>query len=196
MVAGTRRSRAAWVLVLVAMLTSALGVSAVATSASPVRPVWASALGPGVVVLPPAPAASGHGSPGAAYQGVVDAIERRNLELMCQYFQPSFQAVCRRGFKDGMGSSTPSFKNFALGYTAVEGKQALVGWTGTSCVPTQHPLCLTNVNPAALFVSHHTFKVLWAQAIASATSNQNINNYALTPSVKVGTRWYTYLPAS
>jgi len=71
-----------------------------------------------------------------------------------------------------------------------------VGWTGTSCVPNQHPLCLTNVNPAALFVNHHTFKVLWAQAIASATSDQNINNYALTPSVKVGTRWYTYLPAS
>jgi hypothetical protein len=196
MATGKRRTRAIRVLVLAGILISTLGEPAVATSANPASTAWASALGPGVVVFPPAPAAAGHESPGAAFQGVVDSVAKRDMELACQYFEPSFQALCRRGFKDGMGSNTPSFKNFALGYTVVEGKQALVGWTGTSCVPTQHPLCVTNVNPAALFVRHHTFKVLWAQAIASATSDQNINNYALTPSVKVGTLWYAYLPAS
>jgi hypothetical protein len=144
MVAGTRRSRAMRVLVLAGILISTFGEPAVATSASPASTAWASALGPGAVVFPPAPAAAGHGSPGAAFQGVVDSLAKRNMELACPYFEPSFQALCRRRFKDGLGSNTPRFKNVALGYTVVEGKQALVGWTGTSCVPNQHPLCLTN----------------------------------------------------
>jgi hypothetical protein len=57
------------------------------------------------------------------------------MELACPYFEPSFQALCRRGFKDGLGSNTPSFKNFALGYTAVEANRH--SWAGPGQVAYQ-----------------------------------------------------------
>jgi len=126
-------------------------------------------------------------------RGLVDALARRNLELACPYFQPSVQALCRRAFKTP-DPSVGTFKNFALGYSVVDGKQALVGWTGTSCVPNEKPTCVSNKNPAAVFSSGRKFKTLWAQAVAAAVSNGQANDYGPIPCVKVGSRWYDYLP--
>ena len=52
----------------------------------------------------------------------------------------------------------PTVKNFAIGYIAVDGKQALVGSTGIFCVPDEKPRCVPNHDPAAILASGKSFK--------------------------------------
>ena len=81
---------------------------------------------------------------------------------------------------------------FSLGYVAVDGDRALVGFTGTVCQPGQHPECVTNRDPAAIFSTAKPFATLWTESIASA--NSPILSYALTPCMRISGRWYLYSP--
>jgi hypothetical protein len=47
-------------------------------------------------------------------------------------------------------SYLPIFKNVKLGYTAIDGDKALIGFTGTVCVLELSPSCFTNNDPAAI----------------------------------------------
>lgn len=85
----------------------------------------------------------------------------------------------------------PTMKSFALGYVAVHGRKALVGSTGTSCIPGQQPACVSNANPAAILDSGKSFSALWTESIAA--SNSTVNTYSLAPCVKIGGRWYVFV---
>jgi hypothetical protein len=157
-------------------------------------PGWAKSLGAGVVVVPPEHTAAGHGSPGAAIQGFVSALDGRQLNLWCSYYEPSFQAGCRANAAKFVATSMPIFKNFALGYVAIDGNQALVGSTGTDCAANFKPRCSSNQSPAAIFSTGRTFKVLWAQTVAAYSSTANV--YSLDLCIKISGRWYSYVPPS
>ncbi len=154
---------------------------------------WARALGTGVTVLPPARATSDNESPGAAYQGDLYALAAGNILLGCRYIQPSVQGVCRQA-NSGPTTSVPyseTIKNFAIGYVAIDGKHALVGYTGTFCISDEKPRCMTNTNPAALLSAGKSFKALWAQSVADESIDANF--YSLGPCVENGGKWYFYL---
>lgn len=155
------------------------------------RPGWAKALGAGVAALPPAHASPGHGSPGSPVAGEVLALNEGKPEETCQYFQISFQAQCRKSLARMPAGDIPSVKNFAIGYIAVDDKEALVGSTGIFCVPTEKPRCVPNHNPASIFSSGKSFKALWVESIAS--SNSSSNTYSLVTCEEVGGSWYVYI---
>jgi len=153
-------------------------------------PSWAPALGPDVTVTAPARVAPGHGSPGAAIAGLFAAISARRYAAACGYVEPAGQAACRAS--EAEPASQQSARNAAIGYVAVHGDQALVGSTGTFCVPAERPRCFTNTDPAALLSGGKSFGTLWAQADRATSSNV----YKLAPCVKIGGRWYLHLPSS
>ena len=47
-------------------------------------------------------------------------------------------------------------------------------------------MCLTNVDPSAIFSAGNTFTTLWAQTVNPASSHA----YTLLPCVEVGGKWY------
>ncbi len=85
-------------------------------------------------------------------------------------------------------------RNFALGYVAIDGNEALVGSTGTSCSPDAKPTCESNDDPAAIFTEAKPFPELWTESVAATLSTTN--SYQLIPCVKVGNKWYVYDPAA
>jgi hypothetical protein len=89
---------------------------------------------------------------------------------------------------------TTSRQNFALGYVAVDGDEALVGVTGMFCASNQTPACMSNVDPAAIFSEAKPFSELWAESVAADASTSTAYSYSLAPCVKVGTQWYVYNP--
>jgi hypothetical protein len=155
---------------------------------------WTKTLGAGVVVVPPEHTVAGHSSPGAALQGFVSALDNRQLKLWCSYYEPSFQASCSSNAASYIAANKPIFKNFALGYVAIDGNHALVGSTGTDCLATGKPKCSSNHNPAAVFATGLTFKALWAKTVAAYSSTANV--YSLDLSIKIGGSWYNYVPSS
>src|SRR5580692_2921352 len=98
-------------------------------------PSWAAALGSGVTVMPPASVSPGLGSPQAAVTGDVENIESGQFTADCAYVEPDEQADCTSSLASigpsAMASAAGTAKNFAIGYTAVDGNEALVGTTGT-----------------------------------------------------------------
>jgi hypothetical protein len=178
-------ARAALLACGIAGLLSAVGCS------SSSQPSWASALGPSVTIVGPASVTSGQGSPGAAVQGLFAAIGAKHYKAECPYFQPSVQAECNSVPVAEMSKDEPYFKNVGIGYVAIDGDKALVGTTGTFCVPNEKPACFTNNDPAAIFSGNKdSFGTLWtAQDKASNTSSDD-NVYTLAPCVKVGGKWY------
>ena len=150
-------------------------------------------MGAGVVVTAPAAAAPGHDSPGAAMDGYVSALNARTLTRACRYFPPSAQAACRAEMAMARsGSSLPTIRDFALGYVAVDGDRALVGATGTFCLPDQTPACSSNDDPAAIFSAGKPFSELWAESVAADNATTTTNSYSLAPCVEVGNKWYIY----
>jgi hypothetical protein len=147
---------------------------------------WQQALGAGVTVTEPATPAPGLGSPGAAAHGALTVLTAAG----CRYYQPSAQAECRRLIAEVPGGSIGTATGFRLGYVAVDGDRAIVGFTGTECLPGQHPRCYTNRDPAAIFSTAQSFATLWTESVASV----NVFIYSLTPCVRIGGRWYAYLP--
>jgi hypothetical protein len=94
----------------------------------------------------------------------------------------------------GLTASGVSYTNFALGFIAIKGTQALVGTRGTDCEPNVTPRCVTNSDPAAIFASSKSFDDLYSESVASQASPGHA--YALIPCVQVASRWYVFLPAS
>lgn len=127
--------------------------------------------------------------------GVVKALSAGPITDFCKYEQPSQQSSCRSTFgqvtKSEVASQLPTFKNFALGYLAIDGTKALIGVTGTICVPNQKPSCYANKNPAAILDSGKPFATLWRQAVAAPA-----NVYSLSPAIEVDGSWYAYTSTS
>jgi hypothetical protein len=163
-----------------------------ASSASSAQPSWAKALGSGVTVTSPSSMAPDAGSPGAVIIKVEKYLRAGKYSKFCSVLQPSKQASCKTTFgsapASAFASAMPTFKNFVVGYTAIDGDKALVGTTGTVCTPSQTPKCDTNGDPAAIFSTGKSFAALWAQALAANASNTSA--YALLPIVKVNGTWY------
>ena len=171
-------------------------VSAFASSTShgisnTVAPSWVASLGRGVTITRPGTEpVLGTTSPGGVVEAEFAAIDGGHLAQGCAYFQPAVQAKCSAA---SAGATTPSVRDqLALGYIAVKGSQALVGIVGTDCQSEAHPKCITNRNPATFLSSRHTFKALYASAIASEASP--VHKYSLITCVQIGSQWYVFEP--
>ena len=127
--------------------------------------------------------------------GVVKAITTGPFIDFCKYEQPSEQSSFKSTFgqvtKTEVANQLPTFKDFALGYSAIDGTKALIGITGTICVPNQKPSCYTNKDPAAVLDSGKPFATLWSEAIAAPA-----NVYSLSPALEVNGSWYAYTASS
>jgi hypothetical protein len=183
------------------VVAAAIALALAGCSSGSSAPPWAAALGTGTTVTAPQSAAPGHGSPGAAVQGYVGgffhndiATYDKDVTAACGYLQPSAQSACTppSGTQPPSGTKLPYAQHEALGYIATHGKQALVGTTGTTCVPGSTPECETNNDPAAIFSSAKPFATLWSQAQAAVTSG--INSYALVPCIQINGQWYIDVP--
>ena len=97
----------------------------------------------------PQPESPGYGWPGQAVAGDLAELKAKNLLGTCSYMDPRTLATCKSQASQvpaGDSSELPYFTNAAIGYSAIDGAEALVGWTGTFCRPGQTPECLTNSN--------------------------------------------------
>jgi len=159
------------------------------------QPSWAKTLGSNVTIIAPGTAQAGNSTPPGVMAGVVKALTKGPIKDFCKYEQPSQQSACNSTFAQvtqaEAASQLPSFKNFALGYTAVDGTKALIGTTGTICVPNQKPSCFTNNDPAAILKSGKPFATLWTEAVAAPA-----NVYSLSPVIEVNGNWYAYTTSS
>jgi hypothetical protein len=167
-------------------LLAAAGCSSSSGSGS--QTSWSSALGSGVTVQAPAQVSAGTGSPAAAVEGVLSAVGSGQFAQECNYVEPSEQSACATGSAGFNASDSPSFKNVKIGYVAIDGTQALVGATGTFCVPNEKPECYTNNDPAAIFETKKSFSALWTQTNKTSTAN----TYSLAPCIEVSGQWYVY----
>jgi hypothetical protein len=151
---------------------------------------WARSLGSGVTVTGPGGASTASGAPGAVMQSVVNDLQEKQYSKLCDLYQASVQAECSTAFSSESSSAIatdmPTTKSFAVGYTAIDGDEALVGTTGTFCAPNQTPGCYTNNDPAAILDSGKSFATLWSQTASSSNSG----TYSLAPLVKVNGTWY------
>jgi len=157
-------------------------------------PAWAAALGPGVSVYAPASVPAGHGSPGGVVTAFIRDIEKfetgqLTAAAVCQYWPPSQQARCESAAgtapaSTGAAPSAPAIGNFAIGYAAIMGTRAIVGYTGTSCSGTP-PQCSGNSDPAAFFSSGKPFGILWEELVGGYGSS-----YRPVECIEVGGSWY------
>lgn len=157
-------------------------------SAGSAEPSWGKALGAGVTVIPPGSESPGYDSPAAAAEGLDAALKSGRLLPICKYYQPSEQSVCNETFSEPqavLANATPAFKNFGLGYIAIDGDTALIGTTGTTCYPG--PWCYTNNDPAAILDSGKSFGSLWDEALHAMFPSKA---YSLATAVKVNGSWY------
>jgi hypothetical protein len=169
---------------LAGLLLAAAGCS----SSSP--PPWAAALGTGVTIAGPATVAAGNGSPGAVLQGLNAALTDKRYLTECPYLEPGAQALCRKDFASASGGGGEYAKNTGIGYVAIDGDKALVGTTGTYCIPLLKPTCVTNNDPAAIFETNkEPFGTLWAEQ-NKLSNNLTANVYTLAPCVEIGGKWY------
>lgn len=113
---------------------------------------------------------------------MLSAFQSGQLSKACPYLTPSHQPNCEKSASQASPSETPSAKDAALGYIAIDGSQALVGTTGAFCASGQTG-CFTNSDPAALFSAGRSFSALWN---ASSTPTA----YSLTPCTKIDGKWY------
>ena len=150
----------------VAAIPVAATTRAAPASPAVALPAWARGLGAGVTVVAPATALPGNGTPGAALEGDMTALNRGKAVEACPYYPPSIQAECHAKLAGAPAADFPAIKGFALGYVAIDGDRALVGSTGTFCAPNQKPACSANSDPAAIFSAVKPFGTLWAEAIA------------------------------
>jgi hypothetical protein len=163
---------------------SAAASAAATATPSSIAPSWAPALGPGVTVVPPGTAAPGHGSPDAVLAGLFLALKDKSATEYCGYAEPAVQAQCKSGLSQTPASQLPSVKNGTPGYVVIDGDKAVAGITGTMCSVGQTD-CVRNSDPAAVFVTLHTFSTLWKNAITPSGAK-----YSLEPLTKVNGNWY------
>jgi len=82
-----------------------------------------------------------------------------------------------------------TYNGFTVGYTLIDGRQALVGATGQLCVLTQAQTCVSNSDPAAVLDSGKSFAALWTQAMDTLSGA-----YSPIPCVRVSGTWYLDTP--
>jgi hypothetical protein len=178
-----------WLLAAIAavVVIGALKLAGVIWTSAP--PTWVAALGPGVTVTEPGPVAPGHGSPGAALAGLLAALSSRDPAALCEYTNADANSVaqCKTAVNRIPRDQVAYVASVKIGYVAIDGTRALVGFTGKVCPPGSTPACLTNADPSAIFSTGHTFTTLWAQTVSPTTSS---NAYTLLPCVEVGGKWF------
>jgi hypothetical protein len=185
---GRRPTWRGWLLAAVAavVVIGALQLAGVIWTSAP--PQWVTALGTGVTVTGPGQVAPGHGSPGAALTGLVAALSSKDPAASCGYTFVRPAARCEVLIGQLPRNQLPYGVSFKIGYVAVSGTRALVGFTGERCSPGATPECMTNTNPAAIFSAGDTFAALWTQTVAPVFNSPS--SYRLQPCVEAGGKWY------
>jgi hypothetical protein len=177
------------IVLIVAVGSLTLPTNGSAASAS-TSPAWAAALGRGVVLEAPTPTVPSNSRPAAAAEGVLFALAAGEIGKSCRYLEPALHAGCERN-ADVKMTYTEVITGFNIGYVAVDGPRALVGFTGTFCISDEKPRCMTNRYSAAILSSGKSFARLWSESIAAESNPANV--YSLNPCVEVGLKWYFYL---
>lgn len=160
-------------------------------------PSWAAVLGPGVTVTEPATAPEGNDSPGSVMTDVADALNKKDLTLLCKAMPPSRQPQCQSEAKgltqSQLNAEVGTISNFKIGYIVVHGTQAIGGDTGKECNPDTKS-CFSNSDPAAIFdTNKKPFASLW-KTVTTATNGAT--EYTLTPMTEISGKWYLYAPPS
>jgi hypothetical protein len=155
-------------------------------------PKWVAALGTGVAVTGPGRVAPGHDSPGAALAGLLASLSSRDPGGSCDYTLVGPVGRCRAQFNRLPHDQLPYAESIKIGYVAIDGTRALVGYTGTICAPGDTPECTTSTDPAAVFDTGYTFAWLWEETAHPDFSH----TCALLPCVEVGGRWFFGTAAS
>jgi hypothetical protein len=193
---GRRLTWRGWLLAAIAavVVIGALKLAGVIWTSAP--PTWVTALGTGVTVTGPERVAPGHGSPGAAFTGSVAALSSGNPATFCDYIDyvsVGSASRCKAVFGKAPRNQLPYGASFKIGYVAISGTRALVGFTGKICSPGAMPECMANTSPAVGFSAGKTFAALWTQ-VASLDSVSATSLYRLQPCVEVGGKWYDSAP--
>lgn len=97
--------------------------SSAPASETPELPGWAKSLGSNVEIDEPGIATGG--SPQQVVTQVINAKNSGQPQDSCQYLEPRFQAPCQDTYQQGDGSRVTE-QDFSIGYTAIEGDEALV----------------------------------------------------------------------
>jgi hypothetical protein len=185
---GRRLTWRGWLLAAIAavIVIGALKLAGVIWTSAP--PKWVATLGTGVTVTGPEQVAPGHGSPGAALTGLMAALSSKDPATSCDYIflGPAARCVIQSG--QGSRNQLPYGVSVKVGYVAISGTRALVGFTGKICSPGATSECMTNTNPAAIFSAGNTFAALWTQTVRPNSSD--ISSYSLLPCVEVDGKWY------
>jgi len=123
------------------------------------------------------------------------AVSASNYQALCATVAPDAQSDCNKATAGAKPSGTKD-TNIEIGYVAVEGNEALVGFTGTNCDPNDSPKCNTNSDPAAILSSGKPFDQLYSAAEASVVSTTTNGAYSLGPLIQVNGDWYLNIPDS
>jgi hypothetical protein len=122
----------------------------------------------------------------------MDALGSDQLAQQCEYVEPSAQAACKSSVA---GQTDPGVSvKVSLGFIATKGNEALVGTVGQDCEPNQSPVCVTNDDPAAVFVDGQSFDAQYVAAEAAESSSTHA--YSLVPCIEEGGRWYIDIPTN
>ena len=125
----------------------------------------------------------GHGSPGAAFAGWVDAIVKGQLAKACGYAPPDQQAACP-------GDMAPQHTTVRggpvhLGKTDINGDRALIVPVGTVCI---NGSCRTNTDPTlGIPPDASGFEAAYQTALRTTILT--------TPCLRIGGLWYVDLGA-
>jgi hypothetical protein len=168
------------------VVIGALTLAGVLWASAPPR--WVAALGTGVTVTGPGQVAPGHGSPGAALTGLLAALSSKDPATACDYVFVGSAAQCKAQFSHVPRDQFPYRMSLKIGYVAISGTRALVGFTGKICVPPTTPECTANTSPAAIFSAGKTFTALWTQTLRPNYSDPL--SYGLQPCTEAGGKWY------
>lgn len=131
------------------------------------------------------------------------SIEAGNYSAMCAYVDPESQARCSlvTAFGDGPGElgsfvigEIVNWKNMAIGYSVVDGTEALVTGTGTNC-GLGSTVCQTNTDPANPFDSGQSFATLWSNSttLSISTTIDDPSGWRATPVIEEDGKWYVYI---
>lgn len=174
---------------------SSAPASRATTAPSPTAapPKWAAALGPGVTVISPKTAKAGDGSPAGVFLTFVKVAQAGSLSRLCPLYQPAVQSKCRSAAhsipESDAKNSLSMFKDATLGYTAVQGNEALVSIVVTMCT-SGGTACTSNNGPSGGLDSGKPFGVLWKKAIADDHNANRSDSFELAPLIKVNGTWY------
>ncbi len=161
-------------------------------------PSWAAALGPGVTLEGPTENAAA-GTPQAAVKAYVAALTSgANPSSACAYLIPSAQSSCESSITKAAQQGediTYSYRSFGLGYTAIDGTQALVGSTYSKfCVQATSRTCAPDItDPKTVFASGVSFANLWAQ---TQQGNRASGSFSPVPCIVLNGKWYVDAPSS